>query len=267
MEGTELNGYQSSHHQADPWASLKSFTSARIALGRTGASVPLAESLNFKLAHAHARDAIYSSLDVTGITAALERFKYPVYSFNSCAADRQQYLQRPDLGRQLSQEAVTQLSAGEQGAYDVAIILADGLSATAVNKHAVPVLSLLIPLLQREKFSIAPFTLVAYGRVAVADQVGKLLGARLTVVLIGERPGLSSPHSMGAYLTYAPAPGLTDEARNCLSNIRPEGLVYEAAAHKLMYLIKESLRLQLSGVMLKDMSGALLDEGAKSSEK
>lgn len=241
----------------DPWAALRAFTQARIGLGRTGSSVPLRESLAFRLAHAHARDAVYSVLETARLAAELRSLGLPVCQVRSRAADRQQYLQRPDWGRQLPGEAVAHLREYAPVAADVAFILADGLSATAVNQHALPLLRLLVPRLQQAGFRLAPITLAEQARVAISDEIGVALHARLALILLGERPGLSSPDSLGAYLTYAPRPGLTDEARNCVSNIRPEGLPAPAAADKLFYLIQEALRRQLTGVQLKDETGLL----------
>jgi ethanolamine ammonia-lyase small subunit len=157
----------------------------------------------------------------------------------------------------LDAASAAQLQDAPAGPFDVAFTIADGLSATAINHHAIPVLRILIPLLQTSNFSIAPLCLVRQGRVAIGDETGALLAAKFSVVLIGERPGLSSPDSMGAYLTYGPAIGLTDESRNCVSNIRPEGLDYVAAAEKIYYLLTESFKLQYSGVALKDNAGLL----------
>ena len=230
---------------ADPWHELKAFTAARIALGRTGTAMPLQEVLRFKLAHAHARDAVYSSLDI----AALSEQPWETNLLHSNAADRDVYLQRPDMGRQLNE--ISRLSLAPENT-DIGIILVDGLSATAINHHAVPVLTYLYPMLQAKKISFARTQLVEQGRVAIGDEIGELLEVKLVLVLIGERPGLTSPDSLGAYLTWKPRPGLTDEARNCISNIRPEGLPYKLAAEKMFYLINEALRLQLTGVTLKD---------------
>ena len=246
----------------DPWAGLRAYTAARIALGRTGSSVPLREALAFRLAHAHARDAVYSILDLprltAGLTAELTALTLPVCAVRSRAETREQYLQRPDYGRQLARESRQRLQeAAAPEAADVALILADGLSATAVNEHALPLLRELLPKLRQAGFRLAPVVLAEQARVALSDEIGELLGVRLALMLIGERPGLSAPHSLGAYLTYAPRPGRTDEARNCVSNIRPEGLPYAAAADKLFYLVQESLRRQLSGVALKDETGLL----------
>lgn len=243
--------------QEDAWASLKAFTDARIALGRTGTALPLREALRFRLAHAHARDAVYSALDTEGLRTGLTPFGLPVYVLHSQAADRQVYLQRPDLGRILDQHSVEQLEGAVTVPSDIAVIIADGLSATAVNRHAGTLLNELVPALRSAGLTLAPFTLLQQGRVATGDPIGALLQARLSIMLIGERPGLSSAESVGAYLTFQPRPGLTDESRNCISNIRPEGLPPKHASAKLFYLAKEALRLGLSGVGLKDNAGLL----------
>lgn len=240
----------------DPWSSLRAFTAARIALGRTGTAIPLRESLQFKLAHAHARDAVYASLDIPVLTSQLQTLGLPVLSLQSMAANRAQYLQRPDLGRKLQADAAQRLQQQVVIPGSLAILLADGLCATAINRHAVSLLELLVPQLRTAGFSLLPVCLVQQGRVALADEAGALLQAAMTIVLIGERPGLSSPDSMGAYLTYAPAPGLTDEARNCVSNIRPGGLGFAEAAGKIQYLVQEAFRRKLSGVLLKDGTGS-----------
>ncbi len=242
--------------EADVWQPLKAFTDARIALGRTGVAIPLKESLNFKMAHAHARDAVYSELNETALIEDLKKFQLPIYTLHSKAQSRHEYLQRPDYGRQLNQASKEQLQ-GDNPKMDIAIIIADGLSATAINNHAVPLLEILIPFLQQLGFSIAPLSITQLGRVAIADEIGFLLNAQFSIILIGERPGLSSPDSMGAYLTFNPKIGLTDESRNCISNIRLEGLSYKNAAEKILYLVKESFRLQYSGVDLKDNAGLL----------
>jgi ethanolamine ammonia-lyase small subunit len=236
----------------DPWLSLRAFTPARIALGRTGTAVPLEEVLRFRLAHAHARDAVYSLPDVATLQEQLLALQVPVQVLHSSAADRQEYLQRPDKGRRLDDASAATLSALTGTGNEVAIVIADGLSATAVNRHAVPLLQQLLPMISDAGIALAPICIVQQGRVAVGDEAGALLQAKAVLVLIGERPGLSSPDSLGIYLTFQPKIGLTDEARNCISNIRPEGLSYKAAAEKAFYLLRESLRLQLSGVHLKD---------------
>ncbi|ALW85223.1 ethanolamine ammonia-lyase [Hymenobacter sedentarius] len=240
--------------EPDPWAALRAFTAARIALGRSGTSVPLRESLAFRLAHAHARDAVYSALALKPLRAGLEQLQLTFCAVQSRAQTREQYLQRPDWGRQLTETSQAQLEELAVGESDIAIVLADGLSATAVNDHSLPLLRQLLPMLKAAGFRLAPITLAEQARVALGDEIGQLLRARLVLMLIGERPGLSAPNSLGAYFTYGPRPGLTDEARNCVSNIRPEGLTYPAAAATLFYLLQEALRRQLSGVGLKDES-------------
>lgn len=238
----------------DPWQPLQSLTAARIALGRTGVSIPLREALNFKLAHAHARDAVYSSLDAHTLHTALESFDLPIHHLRSAVTNREEYLKRPDRGRRLDTVSVHTLTALGHTPSDIAFVLADGLSATAINRHAIPVLQNIIADLRRKAISIAPLCVVEQGRVAIGDEIGQLLCAKIVVILIGERPGLTSPDSMGAYITYNPTVGLTDESRNCISNIRPEGLCYTDAANKIVYLVQEALRLKLSGVELKDNS-------------
>jgi ethanolamine ammonia-lyase small subunit len=230
---------------------LQEFTSARIAIGRVGTSIPLKQSLEFKLAHAHARDAVYSELDINNLTDVLKQFDLPVLHLNSRVNDRRQYLQRPDLGRRLNDGSLD-LLLDHRPETDIAIILADGLSATAVNENAVGLLQALIPQLLAAGFKLAPISMVEQGRVAIGDDIGHGLKAKLSLVLIGERPGLSSADSLGAYLTYNPKPGLTDEMRNCISNIRPGGLIYKKAAKKIFYLISEAFKRKLSGVDLKD---------------
>jgi ethanolamine ammonia-lyase small subunit len=238
--------------QQDNWQFLQSFTTARIALGSTGTALPLEAVLDFKLAHAQAREAVYSVLDEATLAEEVKRLGLPVHFLDSKAENRPQYLQRPDLGRQLNEFSKKHLQEMTYPFADVAIMLVDGLSATAINHHAIPLLECLLPLLQKRGFSTAPISIVRQGRVAIGDEVGFLLKATFSVLLIGERPGLSSPNSMGAYLTYHPKVGLTDESRNCVSNIRHEGLSYQSAAEKIFYLIQESFRLQYSGVHLKD---------------
>ncbi len=243
--------------EPDPWAALQAFTAARIGLGRTGTSEPLRAALAFRLAHAHARDAVYSALETEKLLADLAALQLPVHQVKSQAKNRQEYLQRPDWGRRLAADSAALLADQAPGACDVAVVLADGLSAAAVNDHAVPLLRLLLPPLRAAGLRLGPVALAEQARVALGDEIGQRLGARLVLVLIGERPGLSAPRSLGAYFTHGPRPGLTDEARNCVSNIRPEGLGYPAAAAKLSFLLREALRLGLSGVGLKDGSDLL----------
>lgn len=239
----------------DPLHHLRQFTSARIALGSIGVAIPIKEVLQFRLAHAHARDAVYAQLNEAKLLEQLQQFNLPVYTLHSKATNRENYLQQPGLGRQLSEAAVQQLQ--DSSAADITIILADGLSATAINKHAVPLMEILLPMLQQAGFTIAPISLVQQGRVAVGDEVASLLKAKFSILLIGERPGLSSPDSLGAYLTYMPKPGLTDERRNCVSNVHAGGLDLNVAAEKILYLTTAAFRLQYSGVSLKDNAGLL----------
>jgi len=236
---------------------LKQFTDARIGIGRTGTSIPIKESLEFKLAHAHARDAVYSALDTDEMASRLRVFNLPATELRSKAADRGQYLQRPDLGRQLDHASIENLESQISG-YDVVICIADGLSALAIHENAIDLLQQLIPRILQANLSMAPLCLVQQGRVAIADDIGAALKAKLSVILIGERPGLSAADSMGVYLTYAPKRGLTDDSRNCISNIRVGGLDMDRAAAKIFYLIQEAFRRSLSGVMLKDNEGLLM---------
>lgn len=234
--------------EPDPWEFLRAHTPARIAPGRAGHSLPTRALLEFNLDHAQARDAVWAALDVPRLQAV-----YPeILSLKTQAGTRQEYLLRPDRGRRLHPDSCNFLSNHPKVPADLAIVLADGLSAQAVQTHAVPLLAHLVPALRSQGWTLAPLCVVAQGRVAVADEIGYLLGAEIALILIGERPGLTSPDSLGAYLTFGPRPGLTDEARNCVSNIRPEGLAYEFAAAKLGYLLSEMKNRRLSGVELKD---------------
>lgn len=243
----------------NPWESLRRFTKARIALGRAGISIPTKPLLDFQFAHARARDAVHFPMDRAGVFARLEAAGYPVIELHSAAADRTIYLQRPDLGRRLDGPSAEKLAGfagkGASG-FDIAFVVADGLSAFAVNEHALSMLEAVRPRLIEAGLRMAPVALVEQGRVAIGDEIGALLGAGIVVVLIGERPGLSAPDSLGVYLTHGPRVGLTDEARNCISNVRPEGQSFAAAAHRLMYLVQEARRRRMSGVDLKDESDA-----------
>lgn len=235
---------------------LKEFTAARIGLGRAGSSIPLKQSLAFNLAHAHARDAVYSELDLDRLTDGLKEFGLPILQLHSKAAYREQYLKRPDFGRQLNDESA-ELLEDYKNDNDLVIVIADGLSATAVNHNAINLLKLLIPQLQAAALKLGPICLVKQGRVAIADDIGWALRSKLSVMLIGERPGLSAADSLGVYLTYKPKPGLTDESRNCISNIRPRGLSFKQAEKKIFYLVQEAFKLKISGVGLKDNMGHL----------
>ncbi|MFM2402125.1 MAG: hypothetical protein RL223_5 [Pseudomonadota bacterium] len=275
----------------NPWHGLRALTDARIALGRAGVSQPTAPQLAFQAAHAQARDAVHLPLDADTLTAEVNGLGLDLLPLHSAAADRHVYLQRPDLGRRLDEDSAQRLQAWAGGAepgacgllasahpplnrreappaaadgrrVDLAICVADGLSALAVQRQTVPLLQSLLPLLEAADFSLAPLLLAGQGRVALGDEAGQRCGARLVLVLIGERPGLSSPDSLGAYLSWMPAVGLTDAARNCVSNIRPAGLAAPAAAHRLAWLLAQARRRQLSGVALKDESASVEQLGA-----
>ncbi len=237
------------------WLELRRLTPARIALGRTGTSLPTRAQLDFQFAHAQARDAVHLPFDHAGLSAQLNERGRQTLLLHSAAVDRNSYLQRPDLGRKLSDDSAQALrdyAATNPGGVDLAIVVADGLSALAVHRHTLPLLTRLEEQMAADGWSAAPVILVEQGRVAVGDEIGERLGAKMLVMLIGERPGLSSPDSLGVYFTYNPKIGLTDAYRNCISNVRLEGLSYGMAAHRLLYLMREACRRQLSGVNLKD---------------
>ncbi|MGB6797221.1 MAG: ethanolamine ammonia-lyase subunit EutC [Xanthobacteraceae bacterium] len=242
----------------DIWVDLRRLTAARIGLRRAGAALATGEMLDFQLAHARARDAVHAPLDEAKLAADLSGLGLPVISLASVAADRQTYLMRPDLGRRLNAAADAALTP-HRGDYEVAFVIADGLSARAVERHAAPVLSRAVPVLRAEGFKIAPLVIIRHGRVAAGDAVATALAARCVVVLIGERPGLSAPDSMGAYLTWRPNGQTTDAGRNCISNIRPEGVDYDTAAFKLTHLLRAMRARKLSGVALKDDSDQVSD--------
>lgn len=229
----------------DPVAPLRKFTPARIALGRAGNGLPTKALLGFGLAHARARDAVHAALDAERIVFELKQFKPTIVK--SQAVDRETYLRRPDLGRKLADCAIQKQDKS------IALVIADGLSALAVERHAIPLIRALVDLAP-QRWSGATATVALQARVALGDEVGERLGAQLVAVLIGERPGLSSPDSLGVYLTYAPRVGRTDAERNCVSNIRPEGLGYEAAARRLDWLAAAALARGMTGVALKDES-------------
>ena len=235
----------------DPWGDLKQLTSARIALGRAGGSLPTGEWLAFKLAHAKARDAVHCAFDAKRIEQAFEALGTESVIVDTMAANRMIYLQRPDLGRRLG-EASRALVGRRSGAFDLVIIVSDGLSATAVHEQVPPLASLLLPQLQTDSWKLAPIVIARFGRVVLEDEIGALIGADIALMLVGERPGLGSPDSLGAYLVYGPKPGNTDADRNCVSNIRPEGLDHQRAADVIVYLLNESRRRKISGIDLKD---------------
>jgi ethanolamine ammonia-lyase small subunit len=242
------------------WPSLRRLTAARIGLKRTGASLATGSLLDFKLAHARARDAVHEALDEARLGAEIATFGHPVLTVASAAENRQRYLMRPDLGRQLAPGAEAIL-APYAGSYDVAFVMADGLSARAVQAHGHSVLAGVLPALQDEDWRIAPLVIARQGRVALGDAIAARLGADCVAMLIGERPGLTAPDSMGAYLTWQPRPETTDADRNCISNIRPEGIGYADAAFRLTHLLRTMRARRLSGVQLKDESNRLLIGG------
>ena len=247
----------------NPWRDLRQFTDARIGLGRAGISLPTSEMLAFQLSHAQARDAVNFPLDINEMKAKLATVNAAnarVLHLHSQAVDRVTYLQRPDLGRKLNENSrqllldfVAEQQQSTQEKYDLAIVVADGLSSLAVQKNAAPFITELLSQLRVNKpLTFAPITLVEQGRVAIGDDIGELLNAQIVMVLIGERPGLSSPDSLGLYLTWEPKTGLNDSLRNCISNIRPAGLPYIDAARRAAYLLNEAKTLKLTGVNLKD---------------
>ena len=240
---------------SNPWQALRQLTSARIALGRSGISLPTHAQLDFQAAHAQARDAVHLLFDPTTVSGPLAQRGHECLLLHSAAPDRHSYLQRPDLGRRLEEASASLLddhAKAHPGGVDLAIVVADGLSALTVHRHAAQVLSKLEDQSATDGWSLSPVLLVEQGRVAIADEIGERLGARMTVILIGERPGLSAPDSLGLYFTYGPKVGLNDAQRNCISNVRLEGLNYGMAVHKLTYLMREACRRGLSGVGLKD---------------
>lgn len=252
---------------ADPWSALRRHTAARIGLGRVGASLPTRELLAFGSAHAQARDAVHLPLDEAALQAGAQAAGWDeVMLLRSAAPDRATYLLRPDLGRRLSAASAAALQARGATPCDLLLVVADGLSAAAIERQALPLLAAL----QQQRpadWTLGPLVIATQARVALGDEIGERLQARQVAVLIGERPGLSSPDSLGIYLTYAPRVGRHDAERNCLSNVRPEGLQQEEAARKLWWLVQEAQRLQLTGVSLKDRSdwGQLPGDGEASS--
>ncbi|HEX8955203.1 MAG TPA: ethanolamine ammonia-lyase subunit EutC [Burkholderiaceae bacterium] len=239
------------------WNKLRSLTGARIGLGRAGISMPTAPQLAFQAAHARARDAVHLPFERDALAAELRERGWGSIMLASRAESREQYLQRPDLGRRLDDASVAALRACANSKPDFVIVVADGLSALAVQRQTMPLLAHLQPQVAQTGWSLAPICLLQQGRVAAGDEIAELLGARMIAMLIGERPGLSSPDSLGIYFTYAPRIGLSDAARNCISNVRSEGLDHATAAHRLMYLMSEARRRGVSGVALKDESASV----------
>jgi ethanolamine ammonia-lyase small subunit len=240
----------------DAWDRLKRFTPARIGLPRAGVSVATSAQLAFQHAHARARDAVHAPFAADAILKGLAARALPAVHLASRAVDRASYLTRPDLGRRLAPESRAELAAAP---CDLALVIADGLSALAAERHALMLVDALVPMLTG--WSLGPVAVVDHGRVAIGDEIGEVLQAKAVAVLIGERPGLSSPDSLGAYLTWAPRLGRTDAERNCVSNIRPEGLGTAAAARTIAFLLNEARHRQLTGVNLKADGEGLLGPG------
>jgi ethanolamine ammonia-lyase small subunit len=247
----------------DSWHGLRRFTPSRIALGRAGASLPTAEVLAFSADHAAARDAVHSVLNLDELTRKIESLSVSTVKLQSAAPDRMTYVRRPDLGRRLSDQSRAALAKlnPPTATCDVALIVADGLSALAAQEQAPKLLQHLLPLLASSGISTDPICVVANGRVAIEDEIGAILSAAVAVILLGERPGLGTADSLGAYLVYEPRVGNSDAQRNCVSNIRPSGLRPEAAAQTLHYLLSESLKRKISGVGLKDERTTALKAG------
>lgn len=245
----------------DVWRELASLTPARIALGRSGSGLPTREVLRFSLAHAQARDAVHAPLDADATEQAIAGLGFETRRVASSAPARDVYLRRPDLGRGLSAESREALTGEGFPSSDLAFVVADGLSSSAVAAQAAPFIAAMKPWIAAAGWSVAPVAIATQARVAIGDEIGQLLKARAVVVLIGERPGLSSPDSLGAYLTIDPKPGRNDAQRNCISNIRPDGLVFELAAFKLSWLLEQALTRGITGVKLKDESDLMLVAG------
>ncbi|MDE1175751.1 MAG: ethanolamine ammonia-lyase subunit EutC [Edaphobacter sp.] len=237
----------------EPWHTLTQWTSARIALGRAGGSMPTASVLEFNSDHALARDAIHMPLDTSALRERLAEAGFDTLRAWSRAQDRSEYLRRPDLGRMLDPECASSLRADNTQREGVlTVVVADGLSALAPASHALPLLEMLRNGLQR--WTLDPVVMATQARVALGDAIGELRGAEAVLMLIGERPGLKSPDSLGAYLTYRPRIGRMDSERNCVSNIRPVGLSYEQAAFRLLHLLGQARIVGATGISLKDNS-------------
>lgn len=239
------------------WAKLRAVTPARIGLARAGAATSTRETLAFQAAHARARDAVEAPFDADGLEAAIAARGLTPLRLKSRAGDLTAYLARPDLGRALDDASRARLAAAPKR-FDLVFVLADGLSPQATAKHAPPLIDAALPALVSEGWRVGPVAIVERGRVAIGDEIGAALEATLAAVLIGERPGLTTPDSLGVYLTWVPRLGRNDAERNCLSNVRPEGLPYAEAARRLVHLCRAARQLKLTGVGLKDESEAAL---------
>ncbi|GJG89241.1 ethanolamine ammonia-lyase light chain [Gemmatimonadetes bacterium T265] len=253
----------------DPWSALAGLTPARVALGRTGAALPTARHLELQLAHARARDAVWHVLDAIALADALRADGHEVVRVRSAARDRREYLERPDLGRRLDPADAAALAA-RAGDWDLAFVVGDGLAALAAERHAPALVRAVRARLagyvpnapaSDAAWRVAPVVVAEQARVALGDAIGAALGAQLVAVLLGERPGMSAPDSLGVYLTWDPRPGRTDAERNCVSNVRPEGLPYAAAAATVAWLAREARRRRQTGVALRAPSAARLTAG------
>lgn len=239
----------------DAWEKLKQFTDARIAIGRAGCSIPTTAMLEFQLAHAQARDAVYQVLDTDSLQDKLNALGLDSLVMQSQAKDKQEYLKRPDYGRLLSDESkqlFMQFKQNNNATYDVCIVVGDGLSALAIEENALALIQSLQSQLEHEQWTLAPIVLATGSRVALGDEVAEIFNAKMLVMLIGERPGLSSPDSMGIYYTWQAKSGYLDSKRNCISNVRPAGLSIPIATQRLINLMRQSKKLGYSGVNLKD---------------
>lgn len=240
--------------QLDAWSCWRELTAARIALGRAGGSLPTREWLEFSLAHARARDAVHIGLDGELLAAEFAKRGWESIIVSSLARDRVEMLQQPHLGRKLRDDDLPRLQkvAAQEAPYDLSVLIGDGLSAVAAQSHAAGLLEVLLPKLSRQNWRIAPLVIAHQARVALQDEVGRILNTRLILSLVGERPGLGAADSLGAYFVHEPMPGRHDAERNCVSNIRPAGLPLAAAAETLAYLLTAAHTRRLSGVQLKD---------------
>lgn len=254
----------------DQWEKLKQLTDARIAIGRAGCSIPTQAMLEFQLAHAQARDAVYQELDTDALQDRLKSLGLASLVVQSKACDKQEYLKRPDYGRLLNQsshQTLTDCKDSNSKSYDVCIVIGDGLSALAIEENAVALIESLLSDIQAEDWSLAPIVIATGSRVALGDEVAEILNAKMLVMLIGERPGLSSPDSMGIYYTWNAQSGYLDSKRNCISNVRPAGLSIPIATQRLMNLMRQSKKLGYSGVNLKDEHQVEMLETAHTSKR
>ncbi|MGJ8517760.1 ethanolamine ammonia-lyase subunit EutC [Carnimonas bestiolae] len=263
----ESSGEKAHSVVLNSWRNLRDYTDARIGLGRSGNSLPTQAMLAFQLDHAQARDAVHLALDTETMMAGLAQ-RFPLaLRLHSQAQSRSEYLRRPDYGRLLDAPSTQQLAALNNQHCDISLSIVDGLSARAIHEQALPFVDALLPHIERASLSLGPVALVEQGRVAIGDPIGEALKARMSIVLIGERPGLSSPDSLGIYFTWQPRSGCLDSARNCISNVRPRGQSFTCAAQRLAYLINGALEIRASGIALKDNSEAnaapLLGDGGR----